>query len=229
MLHAHFHQFVTHIAAASRHSLTIFKDATRALGIMLYQQESPRATFEAAFRRAWGDSGKRRHGTGLPRKRLPAILIHYHIFKNAGSSFEWALEKAFRAKNVLLLDKPSHDGYISARDITESVRKKPSIKVISTHQAAPPPPRIRDRKIVTSILIRDPIARIRSIYAFERSQKVDHVGTLKARELDFKGYVEWRLEASPRMFCNFQVHFCCRDQATDLRVPDWSDLEPTDP
>jgi len=225
MLHTHLHQFVSHIVAASRHSLTAFRVATRAFGIMLYQQESPRATFEAALRRAWGDSGQKRNGTGLRRKRFPPLLIHYHIFKNAGSSFEWALEKAFQTKNILLLDKPSHDGYISARDITESVRKNPSIKVISTHQAAPPAPRIRNREIVTSILIRDPIARIRSIYAFERSQKVDHIGTLKARELDFKGYVEWRLEASPRMFCNFQVHFCCRKQARDLRMADWSDLE----
>jgi len=159
------------------------------------------------------------------RMRFPSILIHYHIFKNAGTSFEWALEQSLGIDSVLHLDKPSHDGYVSSREIAESVRNNPGIKVITSHQAAPPGPRIRNREILTSIIIRDPIARIRSIYAFERSQQIVHPGTVKAKELDFKGYVEWRLETSARMFCNFQVHFCCRERAREDRMPDLLDLE----
>lgn len=85
--------------------------------------------------------------------------------------------------------------------------------MIVTHQAVPPAPPLRDRRVVTSILIRDPIARIRSIYAFERQQRSNDPGPVKARELDFKSYVEWRLGVSPGMICNYQVHFCCRKRA----------------
>jgi len=224
MLHTHLPQFVSHFAAAGRHSLAFCHAATRALGIMLSQQQSPRMAFEMALRRVRRGRDQR-NLTAPRRKTFPALLLHYHIFKNAGTSFEWALEQALGIENVLHLDKPSHDGYISSRDIIESVRNNPKIKVITSHQAAPPPPRIRERAILSSILIRDPIARIRSIYAFERAQEVVHVGTVRARELDFKGYVEWRLEASPRMFCNFQVYFCCRDRAWDQRMPDSADLD----
>ena len=79
--------------------------------------------------------------------------------------------------------------------------------------ATVPPPRIFGREIFTSILIRDPIARIRSIYAFERSQGTCNPGAVKARELSFRGYVEWRLQTSPTMLCNFQVGFCSRGSA----------------
>jgi hypothetical protein len=84
------------------------------------------------------------------------------------------------------------------------------VRAIISHQAAPPAPEIAGREVLTSILIRDPIARIRSIYAFERAQQSDSPGATKAKEFDFKGYVDWRLRTSPAMFCNFQVHFCTR-------------------
>ncbi len=33
---------------------------------------------------------------------------------------------------------------------------------------------------------------------------------MNARTLDFKGYVEWRLRETPRMFCDYQFHFLRR-------------------
>jgi hypothetical protein len=151
-------------------------------------------------------------------------LIHYHIFKNAGTSFEWALQRAF-GSGLQLLDQPFHDGFISRRDIAECALKNAKIKAITSHHAAPPPPRIAQRDVLTSILIRDPIARIRSIYSFERMQPEQNPGSDKAKALDFRRYVEWRLETTPRMFCNFQVYFCCRDRRADKRTPDTTDLE----
>jgi len=72
----------------------------------------------------------------------------------------------------------------------------------------PPAPRIRGRKVLTSILIRDPIARIGSIYAFERQQPEATPGSRQAKKLDFEGYVRWRLETSPSLICNYQVSVC---------------------
>jgi hypothetical protein len=37
---------------------------------------------------------------------------------------------------------------------------------------------------------------------------------VRAKELDFKGCVEWRLSTAPAMLCNYQVHFCSRTKAT---------------
>jgi hypothetical protein len=218
MLHAHLPQLISHLTAVGREGLNCIHAISRAFVIMLYRQESPQDILKVVLREA----KKRRRRT---QKRFPFVLIHYHIFKNAGTSFEWALEQAFGVTRVLHLDTPFHYGYISAREMRQAVRLNPAIKVIATHQAAPPAPRIQDREVITSILIRDPIARIRSIYAFERFQDTVHPGNLKAKNLDFRQYVEWRLETSARMFCNFQVHFCCRRRVAEIPNLDSSHLQ----
>ncbi len=156
-------------------------------------------------------------------KKAP-ILIHYHIFKNAGTSFEWALEQAF-GRGYRSFDSDSPRGYISHRDLVDFSKRHLGISAISSHQAAPPAPTIRGREVVTSILIRDPIARIRSIYSFERSQQASTPGAIKAKDLSFKEYVEWRLETSPAMLCNFQVHFCTRNVTNPAGFPNRERLD----
>ena len=218
MLHHHLPHLLSPLAAFARHALNTCHAVRRLIGVGLCRLGVPaRAGLQTSFGRR-GSSRKRR-----ARQRRP-VLIHYHIFKNAGTSFEWALRQGLRG-GVRILDTSSHDGFVSARDIAAYLQHNPKTKVIMSHQAAPPPPRLRGREVLTSILIRDPIARIRSIYAFERSQPEDIDPTRKAKELDFKRYVEWRLEATPRMFCDFQVHFCCRRGATIDAAPNVNDLD----
>lgn len=157
------------------------------------------------------------------RRRTP-LLIHYHIFKNAGSSFEWALKQAL-GDAYRSFDHASAAGFVSARDLVEYCFRHPQVRAISSHQAAPPPPRIFGREVFTSLLIRDPIARIRSVYAFERAQAKSTPGAIKAKELTFKQYVEWRLETSPAVLCNFQVYFCSRTAANRAQVSGDEQLE----
>ena len=152
------------------------------------------------------------------------LLIHYHVFKNAGTSFEWALEQAL-AERFRSLDSSSSRGFVAAQELANFVSEHPEVSAISSHQAAPPPPRVPGRKVFTSILIRDPLARIRSIYAFERVQEAASPGATKAKELDFKAYVEWRLQTSPAMFCNYQVHFCTRSEEPRRRPIGREELE----
>ncbi len=147
---------------------------------------------------------------------MKPLLLHYHIFKNAGSSFEAALQQSL-GSSFASFDSPSPRGFVSGDDLREFARERPDVRAIMSHQAAPPAPEIDGREVLTSILIRDPIARIRSIYAFERAQQSDTPGATKAKELDFKGYVDWRLETAPAMFCNSQVHFCTREAAGRAR------------
>lgn len=120
--------------------------------------------------------------------RTPPVLLHYHVFKNAGSSFEWALEKNF-GDSFRRYDMQTPGGVLSADDIARYIAGTPDAKAISSHQATLPPPKIRGREIISSILIRDPIARIRSIYAFERRQEANTPGAIQAKQLDFKEYV----------------------------------------
>lgn len=173
----------------------------------LYRIESPRDAFRVALRQARFIRRPESAGKTPRPGRAAPLLIHYHIFKNAGTSFEWALKRSF-GDRFRCYDSATPGGLVSSRELARLVRGEPHLGAISSHQAVPPAPRILGRKVLTSILIRDPIARIGSIYAFERGQKVETPGALKAKELDFKSYVQWRLVTSPAMFCNYQVYFC---------------------
>jgi hypothetical protein len=208
MIYRHLLQLVTHAAAAGRHAAIYSQAAGRAALVALTRVESPRQAFRTARRRI--RSARNESRSKQTKRRVAPLLIHYHIFKNAGSSFEFALDQAWR-RGLHRYDTPFHDGFISQADLRRYALSHPTAQAIVTHQAAPPPPRIPRRQVLTSILIRDPIARIRSIYAFERAQASEDPGPVKAKELAFKDYVEWRLKVSPGMFCNFQVHFCNRD------------------
>lgn len=207
MLHHHLPQSVSHLMSLGRQALLCCSAAGRALIGTLHRVESPRDAFRVAlrqgrhFRRAQPAENNPRTGRAAP------LLIHYHIFKNAGTSFEWALERTY-GDRFRRYDSSSPGGLVSPRELARLVRNEPHLTAISSHQAVPPAPRILGRKVLTSILIRDPLARIGSIYAFERGQKVETPGALKAKELDFKSYVQWRLANSPAIFCNYQVHFC---------------------
>lgn len=209
MFHHHLHNLISHAASLARDVPTYFRATGRGLVASLTRFDSPLSAFQNAMRR--GDFSHKNARPVQPIRGTP-ILIHYHIFKNAGTSFEGALEQVF-GSGLRRYDTPRHDGFLAPRDIAQYVKVNPEAKVIITHQAAPPAPRINGRQPIASILIRDPMARIRSIYAFERTQPLNDPGPVKARELDFRDYVQWRLRVSPRMFCNFQVHFCSRKRA----------------
>ena len=147
-------------------------------------------------------------GPATSRRKRP-LLVHYHIFKNAGTSFEWALEQALGTR-FCKYDLTASNQILSSADIIRFVKRRPETEAVSSHQATLPVPKIRGREVMSSILIRDPIARIRSLYAFERRQEVPTPGALKAKELDFKSFVEWRLSTAPETLCNYQMHFCSR-------------------
>lgn len=207
MFYHHLPQFVSHLATASRSVLTYCDAASRALLGTLFQLESPRDAFRVALRQAHHLRHRDLAVKVRPPARINPLLIHYHIFKNAGTSFEWALRQTF-GDRFRQYDSAVPGGLISQRELVQLIRREPHLAAISSHQAVPPAPRMLRRKILTSILIRDPIARIGSIYAFERGQKVETPGAIKAKELDFQSYVKWRLATCPAMFCNYQVHFC---------------------
>lgn len=167
---------------------------------------------------------RQKHKTRFGRVRAP-LLIHYHIFKNAGTSFRWSLANALGEEAVYSLDSDSPRGFITRPKIVQLALRRPAVSVIASHQATPPAPRIWGREVFSSILIRDPLARLRSMYAFERHQAANSPGALKAKELNFKQYIDWRLEETPVVLHNYQVFFCTRSPKKEFSPPGRKELE----
>ena len=70
-----------------------------------------------------------------------------------------------------------------------------------------PPPEVDGVNIFSTILLRHPLARLPSIYQFERRQDVQSPGAIHAKNTSFGDYLRWRWEQSPSFFC-FQAIFC---------------------
>jgi hypothetical protein len=132
------------------------------------------------------------------------IILHYHLFKNAGTSVDKILKENFKE------GWHEHEGPSSgwkSSDVAAYLEKNKHIKALSSHTALLPVPEIPNTTIYPIIFIRHPIDRIRSIYDFERKQIAETEGAIKAKELDLAEYIKWRLSRKgDRSIRNF--HTC---------------------
>lgn len=134
------------------------------------------------------------------------ILLHGHIFKNAGSTLDWSLRRSFGAAfcehrdDAAMREAPDNTLAASLADET--------VVALSSHNLASPPPRIPGLCFHSLFLLRDPIERVLSVYAFERTQQVETPGAQAAKRMNLQDYVAWRLQDSARpVIRDFQTRF----------------------
>ncbi len=147
------------------------------------------------------------------------IIVHIHIFKNAGSSFDDTLLTNFngdfvdhREDNLIRGDKNFLKHYL-----TENT----NVKAFSSHSAYHKPENFDHVKLHPVYFLRHPIERIRSVYSFENKQPAkDSLGAKKAKELNFQEYVAWRMQDDvPTTIRNLQTIFLAGDghQSNDMK------------
>jgi hypothetical protein len=129
------------------------------------------------------------------------VLIHYHIFKNAGSSLDRLLAASFGV-NWVAFEGAQSGGVPDAGQLQAFLAARPSVRAVSTHLARPPLPAPHCLPIV---MLRHPIDRARSVFQFLRrdSSLKDH-----ARAQDgFAAFVDWSLDtpAEGVAIRNYQV------------------------
>ncbi len=135
------------------------------------------------------------------------VIAHGHMFKNAGSTFDWALKNNFgRCFYDHRDDKDMIRG--KARYLASFLSKNKNIIAISSHHLCMPLPKIANTKIIPVFIFRHPIERIRSVYLFERKQTEKTPGSIHAKKYNFKQYVEWRMQPDVNATIkDFQVRF----------------------
>jgi hypothetical protein len=90
MLHHHLPQLISRLASLGRHAVALCHVATRRVTFVLYRLELPRNAGRVAFRTIYPRQKRELKNRTTIRRPSP-LLIHYHIFKNAGTSFERAI------------------------------------------------------------------------------------------------------------------------------------------
>lgn len=162
--------------------------------------------------------------TAVPRKR--DILLHVHVFKNAGSSIDRSLGKFFRKKWKATDPRNSVECYLED-DIFSILQKNEEISSISTHQFRFPLT-CNDRFLIHPlVMLRHPIDRAFSIYNFERLPSRQATSatplTVAAASASFPEFAEWCLSAPARSapLSNYQTRLLSQ-RLNGKAFNDWS-------
>lgn len=141
------------------------------------------------------------------------IIMHYHIFKNAGSTVSSILINNYGGDQCGDIENKNSWGTLNQNDILNYATNNPTLKAISSHHARLPTPTYKNIIFHPIIFLRHPIDRIGSVYFYERKQPFNpsQPGTKIAHENDFAGYVKIRLSDGSAPIRNFQtVHLAGR-------------------
>jgi GT2 family glycosyltransferase len=135
------------------------------------------------------------------------VIVHCHLFKNAGSTLDWSLQRNFGPS---FIDHRDDDNMRrGAEFLGPFIANHPDLIAISSHHVRLPLPKSEDFQTIPIMALRHPIERARSVYEFERRQESDTPGAQAAKSLSFADYVRWRMnpDVAPTIR-NFQCSFC---------------------
>ncbi|MEL6786911.1 MAG: sulfotransferase family 2 domain-containing protein [Cyanobacteria bacterium J06607_15] len=136
-----------------------------------------------------------------------AIIAHYHLFKNAGTSVDSILKQNF-GTSWRKIEFPTVNRRSNSNLVQDWLTNQQNMTAFSSHTAIFPLPTIDDTKILPILFLRHPLVRMLSVYKFERQhQKILNRSIKLAQEKDFAGYLNHQLDEKSNRSCrNFQTY-----------------------
>lgn len=136
-----------------------------------------------------------------------ALLIHYHIFKNAGTTVDWVLARYF-GEGFARMDSQDPSGILRQEDLVEFVERHPKVRAISSHTLPPPKPHDTQFFFLDLILIRNPLDRLMSTYEFFRRTGFDNDPlSVMAKRVTAAHFFSFLIENYPHLVNNGQVNY----------------------
>lgn len=134
------------------------------------------------------------------------IILHYHLFKNAGTSIDAALKDAFGEEKWVTKEFPKNPQK-NINEVKQWIVDNPEAICFSSHTAFLPIPKIDSVEVFPVIFLRNPLDRVVSAYYFEKKQNSKNFGAVLAKHTDLEGYINVRLSLPKDRQCkNFQTH-----------------------
>jgi hypothetical protein len=133
------------------------------------------------------------------------VLLHYHIYKNAGMSVQEFLDRNF-GERFCRLDTRDPNGRVDNTGLLAFLNGNDRLQAVSSHQIRYPVPAVPGLLFFDLVFLRDPLDRVRSMYDYARAKPVegDPVSDLASR-FDLGGFVEHLLSRMPQWVCDAQV------------------------
>jgi hypothetical protein len=133
------------------------------------------------------------------------IIVHYHIFRNAGSSVDEILQQNFQSR-FAQFEGETPTSILRPQALREFLKNNEGLAAVSSGLLRPP--LIQEPDIIPIIFLRDPLDRAYSVYSFERRVDTQVLSNKIARQYNFAGYVDWCLnnqEKGGMVIVNYQV------------------------
>jgi hypothetical protein len=132
------------------------------------------------------------------------VILHYHTFKNGGSTIESVLEREFAARFATI--HGSHpDDTLDSADLEEFLLRQPEIAAVSSHHLRYPKPVSRHTVYFDCCFLRDPIARLYSCYNHYRRGEEDSRCADWARAYEAREFALHLIEEAPHLVSDVQV------------------------
>ena len=125
------------------------------------------------------------------------VVVHYHIFKNGGTTIETILEREF-GESFTTLHGPDADATLTGADLEQYVQANAGVAAISSHHLRYPKPEIPRVVLFDCCFLRHPLARLHSYYTY-----LSKTESLRENEREF---FEELLDAAPHQVSDVQVH-----------------------
>lgn len=149
------------------------------------------------------------------------ILVHGHIFKNAGTTFDYLLKTTFG--EAFVDHREDHLVRTDPTFVHRYCSQNPNIKAFSSHALVHRPLDSGEVRFFPVYFVRHPIERALSVYNFELKQPPSaSLGASMAKKFTFEEYVKWRMqEGVPPSIRNQQVIYLAGkgqgDKAIELK------------
>ncbi|NOT88396.1 MAG: hypothetical protein HOP03_09445 [Lysobacter sp.] len=142
----------------------------------------------------------------VPVARDRFVVLHYHIFKNGGSTIDYALRRSF-GDAFVDFHGGHDDARLCAQDIVELVQADASISALSSHHTRYPKPRAHGLVFFDICFVRHPLSRIRSLYHYGRMLDPGNWLAQLALAQDEGGFVSHLLQHVPHMLTDVQINY----------------------
>jgi hypothetical protein len=146
------------------------------------------------------------------------ILLHYHIFKNAGTTFDWILRRNF-GDSFAEIHEAGEKGTLLSEDIINYVVAHPRIAALSSHHFRLPRPRDFRFQFIDICFLRDPLDRFWSMYHhYQQWQDPPENSTArKVQGFSMPEFWRWMRDNQPYSVINPQT--CLMADCGDFFIP----------
>jgi hypothetical protein len=150
------------------------------------------------------------------------VILHYHIFKNAGSTLAATLERNF-GPTFASWDGNEFNAQISGAELLRFLREQEHILALTSHHLRPPKPAADGFVFHDVLVFRHPVDRIRSMYDFYRDAlPTDDPLTTEAKRLDARAFFDLLIAEYPHLVTSSQVNYTANQGG---KIPDEADCE----